>query len=180
MTWSLARLDALAEVRPVVAYIKPPSIYLNLCYESNRLPLLVVRVHLASSEPTLCFRRPARLSSFTSSIIYSLACPSYSQEAKAAFQTACRREWQAEHDASPLDYPVTALEALNQVLFERHGYTKPEFHHNNSPDNSLLPKVLEQGKGSPLLLGVVYMEVAHRMGLPLEGAPLSEGKSVTN
>eukprot|EP00959_Pyramimonas_sp_CCMP1952_P002759 56945-Pyramimonas_sp.AAC.1 len=113
-------------------------------------------------------------------VIYSLACPSYSQEAKAAFQTACRREWQAEHDASPLDYPVTALEALNQVLFERHGYTKPEFHHNNSPDNSLLPKVLEQGKGSPLLLGVVYMEVAHRMGLPLEGAPLSEGKSVTN
>eukprot|EP00240_Pyramimonas_obovata_P005243 CAMPEP_0118928032 /NCGR_PEP_ID=MMETSP1169-20130426/5382_1 /TAXON_ID=36882 /ORGANISM="Pyramimonas obovata, Strain CCMP722" /LENGTH=409 /DNA_ID=CAMNT_0006869925 /DNA_START=280 /DNA_END=1507 /DNA_ORIENTATION=- len=95
-------------------------------------------------------------------------------EAKAAFETACRRDWDTEA-ASPSDYPVTALESLNHVLFERHGYTRPNSHHNNSPDNSLLPKVLEQGSGSPLLLGVLYIEVARRMGLILEGAPLSEG-----
>jgi regulator of sirC expression with transglutaminase-like and TPR domain len=63
----------------------------------------------------------------------------------------------------------------DQVLFVRHGYRRPDRHHNNNPNNSLLPKVLEQGYGSPLLLGVIYMEVARRMGLVLDATPLSEG-----
>ena len=59
--------------------------------------------------------------------------------------------------------------------YERHGYGRPERHHNNAPANSLLPAVVESGRGSPVLLGVIYLEVARRVGLRMHGAPLSEG-----
>jgi hypothetical protein len=61
--------------------------------------------------------------------------------------------------------------------YERHGYVRPPRHHNNDPAYSLLPAVVESGRGSPVLLGVLYLEVARRVGLRMHGAPLSEGKA---
>ena len=61
-----------------------------------------------------------------------------------------------------------SLEALNHVLFERHG-----FHGNRDdyydPKNSFLNEVLERKTGIPITLSVLYMEVAQRIGLPLDG-----------
>lgn len=61
-----------------------------------------------------------------------------------------------------------SLEALNHVLFERHG-----FHGNGedyyNPKNSFLNEVLERKTGIPITLSVLYMEVAQRIGLPLDG-----------
>jgi regulator of sirC expression with transglutaminase-like and TPR domain len=61
-----------------------------------------------------------------------------------------------------------SLDALNYVLFERHG-----FHGNRddyyNPKNSFLNEVLERKTGIPITLSVLYMEVAQRIGLVLDG-----------
>ena len=67
------------------------------------------------------------------------------------------------------------MTSLSVCSYERHGYVRPPRHHNNDPANSLLPAVVESGRGSPVLLGVLYLEVARRVGLRMHGAPLSEG-----
>jgi len=58
--------------------------------------------------------------------------------------------------------------ALNDVLFKRHG-----FHGNRDdyydPKNSFLNQVLERKTGIPITLSVLYMEVAQRVGLSLDG-----------
>lgn len=64
--------------------------------------------------------------------------------------------------------PLTAIDAINQVLFE-----EEHFHGNDSdyyrPDNSYLNKVLENRTGLPISLSVLYMEIGKRIGLPIEG-----------
>jgi hypothetical protein len=55
--------------------------------------------------------------------------------------------------------------------------SRPHRHHNHSPYNSLLPKVLEGGCGSPVLIGIIFLEVARRIGLPMHGTPLNEGEA---
>jgi regulator of sirC expression with transglutaminase-like and TPR domain len=57
---------------------------------------------------------------------------------------------------------------LNDVLFREHG-----FHGNREnyfdPRNSFLNEVLDRRTGIPISLSVLYMEVAQRIGLPLQG-----------
>jgi regulator of sirC expression with transglutaminase-like and TPR domain len=58
--------------------------------------------------------------------------------------------------------------ALNQYLYEDLGYwgnTKDSY----DPRNSSLNQVLERRTGIPITLGIVYMELGRRVGLPLEG-----------
>jgi len=61
-----------------------------------------------------------------------------------------------------------SLAALNYVLFKRHG-----FHGNRKdyfdPKNSFLNEVIERKTGIPITLSVLYMEVARRVGLALDG-----------
>jgi regulator of sirC expression with transglutaminase-like and TPR domain len=61
-----------------------------------------------------------------------------------------------------------SLAALNYVLFKRHGF------HGNRKDyfdtkNSFLNEVIERKTGIPITLSVLYMEVARRVGLALDG-----------
>ena len=60
------------------------------------------------------------------------------------------------------------LAALNYVLFKQH-----EFRGNDKdyydPKNSFLNEVLERKTGIPITLSVLYIEVAQRIGLALEG-----------
>jgi regulator of sirC expression with transglutaminase-like and TPR domain len=60
------------------------------------------------------------------------------------------------------------LAAVSQVLYEAQG-----FHGNDEqyydPRNSYLNEVLERRLGIPISLGIVYMAVAARVGLPVEG-----------
>jgi regulator of sirC expression with transglutaminase-like and TPR domain len=61
-----------------------------------------------------------------------------------------------------------SIAALNYVLFRQYG-----FHGNRddyfNPKNSFLNEVIERKTGIPITLSVLYMEVAQRVGLTLDG-----------
>jgi len=60
------------------------------------------------------------------------------------------------------------LIALNQFLFDDLGYTgNAEDYYD--PRNSYLNDVIDRRTGIPITLGVIYMELGRRIGLPLEG-----------
>lgn len=60
------------------------------------------------------------------------------------------------------------IEALNHVLFVEERFTGNHDAYED-PRNSLLPDVLERRTGIPITLSLVYLEVARRLGLPVEG-----------
>jgi regulator of sirC expression with transglutaminase-like and TPR domain len=61
-----------------------------------------------------------------------------------------------------------SIAVLNDVLFRQHG-----FHGNREnyfdPRNSFLNEVLDRRTGIPISLSVLYMEVAQKIALPLQG-----------
>lgn len=61
-----------------------------------------------------------------------------------------------------------SIAALNQVLFELHGFrgNRGDYY---DPKNSFLNEVLERKLGIPITLSLLYMEVAQRVGVALEG-----------
>jgi regulator of sirC expression with transglutaminase-like and TPR domain len=61
-----------------------------------------------------------------------------------------------------------AIAALNSVLFEGHGFRGNRENYFD-PRNSFLNEVLDRKTGIPISLSVLYMEVAQRIGLLLEG-----------
>jgi regulator of sirC expression with transglutaminase-like and TPR domain len=70
------------------------------------------------------------------------------------------------------DADEAALQALHRVLFEEeglHGTRQAEF---GDPRNSFLNEVLERKRGLPIILSVVYCEVARRAGLDAVGIGL--------
>jgi regulator of sirC expression with transglutaminase-like and TPR domain len=64
--------------------------------------------------------------------------------------------------------PYRIIAALNTVLFKELGFqgNRSEYY---DPKNSFLNDVITRKKGIPISLSVVYMEVARRVGLKLEG-----------
>lgn len=58
--------------------------------------------------------------------------------------------------------------ALNQFLFSEQGFA-PNLKNFYDPRNSFLNDVLERKTGIPITLSIVYMEVARRIGLPIQG-----------
>lgn len=56
---------------------------------------------------------------------------------------------------------------LNRVLFEEFGLRGNHLHYTD-PKNSLIDQVLERRVGIPISLSIVYLLVAHRLGLELE------------
>lgn len=76
----------------------------------------------------------------------------------------------AEAHSEALD-PLPTLHAINQVLFsEEHFYGNQADYMN--PENSFFNRVLEQHTGIPITLSLLYMEVARRVGLPIDGIGL--------
>lgn len=71
-------------------------------------------------------------------------------------------------------YDLTSFEKvriLNYILFQLHGFRGDEenfMHH----DNSFINKVLENKKGNPISLSIVYMLVAQRLNVPIYGINL--------
>ncbi len=63
----------------------------------------------------------------------------------------------------PVCPPAVAAEALRTALGEQAGFGGGSFDDLRS---SLLPEVLRRGEGLPLLLAVVWVEVAQRRGIP--------------
>lgn len=61
--------------------------------------------------------------------------------------------------------------ACRQVLGDAHGFIGDQAHYDH-PDNSMLDLVLRRRRGLPILLSVVYVEVARRAGIELAGVGL--------
>jgi regulator of sirC expression with transglutaminase-like and TPR domain len=69
---------------------------------------------------------------------------------------------------------LTALEKvkiLNYIIYEVHKYSKngSNFY---SPQNSYINQVIETKKGNPISLAIIYLSVAHKLGLPIYGVNL--------
>lgn len=64
--------------------------------------------------------------------------------------------------------PLLVLQELSKVLFAEEGFRGNTSDYYD-PRNSYLNDVLDRRLGIPITLGVVYLEVAWRLGLPLEG-----------
>lgn len=60
------------------------------------------------------------------------------------------------------------IAVLNFVLFQRHGFrgNRDDYY---DPKNSFLNEVIERKTGIPITLSVLYMEVAARVGLTIDG-----------
>ncbi len=67
--------------------------------------------------------------------------------------------------------PRDEVVALREILGERHGFSGDRDDYDN-PENSMLDVVLERRKGLPILLSIVYVEVARRVGADLAGVGL--------
>ena len=67
--------------------------------------------------------------------------------------------------------PAAELDALREVLSVRQGFTGNREDYDD-PDNSMLDLVLERRTGLPILLSIVYVEVARRAGILLAGVGL--------
>jgi len=67
--------------------------------------------------------------------------------------------------------PREELGALEEVLGRRRGFSGDQEDYDD-PDNSMLDLVLERRRGLPILLSVVYVEVARRAGIALAGVGL--------
>ncbi len=63
------------------------------------------------------------------------------------------------------------LRACVDLLSATHGFTGERAHYDD-PDSSMLDLVLTRRRGLPILLSVVYVEVARRAGVPLSGVGL--------
>jgi regulator of sirC expression with transglutaminase-like and TPR domain len=63
------------------------------------------------------------------------------------------------------------LHAVASVLGRRHGFAGDREQYDD-PANSMLDLVLERRRGLPILLSVVYVEVARRAGIALAGVGL--------
>jgi regulator of sirC expression with transglutaminase-like and TPR domain len=64
--------------------------------------------------------------------------------------------------------PQCGVKALNEYLFDDLGFTGNRDKYED-PRNSCLNEVLERRTGIPLTLSIVYMEVARRAGLQVDG-----------
>jgi regulator of sirC expression with transglutaminase-like and TPR domain len=64
--------------------------------------------------------------------------------------------------------PLSRIEQLNLYMFEERGFrgNSQEYY---DPRNSFLNEVIDRQLGIPVTISVVYMEVARRVGLPLQG-----------
>jgi regulator of sirC expression with transglutaminase-like and TPR domain len=67
---------------------------------------------------------------------------------------------------------MRVIEAINGVLVTRHGFSGAGEENYYNPRNSFLDEVLERREGLPITLSVIYIEVARRLGAPLEGVGL--------
>jgi regulator of sirC expression with transglutaminase-like and TPR domain len=69
--------------------------------------------------------------------------------------------------------PLDQIQILNQVFFQTYGFKGNNDNYHN-PDNSIITRVLETKFGNPISLSLLYMSVAHDLGLPLFGINLPQ------
>ena len=67
--------------------------------------------------------------------------------------------------------PLNLLECLNEIIFVQQGI-RGNTEDYYDPRNSFLNEVLDRKLGIPISLSVIYMEVARRINLPIQGVGL--------
>ncbi len=67
--------------------------------------------------------------------------------------------------------PEALARACSRLLGDRHGF-HGDHEGYDDPDNSMLDVVLTRRRGLPILLSVVYIEVARRADIPIRGVGL--------
>lgn len=72
------------------------------------------------------------------------------------------------HEIDAIDAWPVKMAAINRHLFEELGYTGDSDEYYD-PRNSYLNQVFERRRGNPISLALVQMEVARRLGVPLDG-----------
>jgi regulator of sirC expression with transglutaminase-like and TPR domain len=86
-----------------------------------------------------------------------------------AYESICAGyESQLKPRIDALDDDQPRLAAINRYLFDELGFCGNQQDYYD-PRNSYLNDVLDRRLGIPISLGVVQMELARRMGVPLEG-----------
>src|SRR3546814_14208869 len=70
--------------------------------------------------------------------------------------------------ADALEHWALKMQAINRHLFEDLGYAGDHDQYYD-PRNSYLNEVFERRRGNPISLAMVQMEVARRLGVPLDG-----------
>jgi regulator of sirC expression with transglutaminase-like and TPR domain len=79
-----------------------------------------------------------------------------------------RRFIQHRVDETGDDSPASRLDGLNTCLFDHEGFVGNREKYED-PRNSCLNEVLDRRTGIPITLSLVYMEVARRAGLEVDG-----------
>ncbi len=85
-----------------------------------------------------------------------------------AMGDAARQTIERHAEGSADKSPASCVRALNQYLFDELGFEGNRRRYED-PRNSCLNEVLERRTGIPITLSVVYMEVARRAGLRVDG-----------
>ena len=87
----------------------------------------------------------------------------------AAYESRCAAyEDELRPRLEKLDGPQPRLSAINRYLFDELGFAGNQKDYYD-PRNSYINDVLDRKLGIPISLGVIQMELARRMGVPLEG-----------
>jgi regulator of sirC expression with transglutaminase-like and TPR domain len=68
----------------------------------------------------------------------------------------------------PMASRQACIAALNQLLFEEERFTPNEVRYDD-PQNNFLNDVIRRRTGIPITLSLIYLDVARRAGIPLEG-----------
>ena len=87
---------------------------------------------------------------------------------EAARRVAARRRRAGETPPASIPRPYARVTALNDYLFREQRFVGNDAHYED-PRNSFLNEVLDRRTGIPITLALVYMEVARRAGVDVEG-----------
>lgn len=68
----------------------------------------------------------------------------------------------------PLRRPQAVAAALADVISNGHGYFGDSLSYDD-PQNADMIRVMDRRRGLPVALGLIYLETAHRLGLPAHG-----------
>ena len=85
-----------------------------------------------------------------------------------AMGEAARRHIERHAEGTGSSTPASCVQALNAYLFDEMGFVGNRKQYED-PRNSCLNEVLERRTGIPITMSVVYMEVARRAGLRIDG-----------
>ena len=105
-------------------------------------------------------------------IIGKLECPALETapylERLDAMGAAARERLLASGCLQDVRRSETAVDVLNAYLFDEEGFTGNRDRYDD-PSNSFLNEVLDRRTGIPITLAIVYIEVARRAGLQIDG-----------